>query len=367
MAAVNLPVNVELTSENDSIARTQGALDGEDRNGALKLNIGEAFSLQFMGYAQAHYDYTSEDGKSVNDFNLRRVILMAKAQFTPRLWAFIMVDAANTTYAKHLQEYYAQYDFAPQFKLRMGQFKQPFMLENIISVASLSALNLNESTRYFAAIAGDPLYGNMAGRDLGLMATGDLFRARDGHYYVNYSAGVFNGAGLNVRDNNKHKDFVAMLNVRPTASLTISASCIAGKGNARDESIFNPDVTAGEDYSRNRWSTGVEFKHRILNVRGEWAWGKDRKVKSTGGYVEAVIHTLPKLDLVLDYDYINRNTALSRAEQELLPSATRSSNYLVGLQYWIYKRCRVASQYIYSDRYTGPDAHQWVTQVQVAF
>ena len=363
--AADIPVKVSLETMSDSAARAMSAVDGE-MPCPLKISFGDIAQLRFMGYAQAHYELTSEAGVQSNEFSVKRVILMAEARFMQKLSAFIMVDAASSVANKHLHEFYIQYDFVPQFKLRIGQFKQPFMLENIIAPCLLNTLNMNESTRYLAGVAGDPLYGNMVGRDLGLMATGDLIKANDGHYWLNYSAGIFNGTGLNVRDNNKHKDFIAMLNVRPITGLTLSTSCIIGKGNARNESPFNT-VAQGEDYTRNRWSAGLEFKRGRVNLRGEWAWGKDGKVNSRGGYVELAVRTLPKLDVVFDFDHLNRNTALSRAEQELLPRATSSCSYLVGLQYWIYKRCRVASQYIYSDRRTGPDAHQWVTQVQVAF
>ena len=365
-SAADIPVKVSFQMMSDSAVNAVTALDGEQPVEPLKISIGDAVNLRFSGYAQVDYDYINEHGITSNDFNIRRVILMAEAQFTPKLTAFVMVDAANSTYAKHLQEFYIQYAFVPQFKLRIGQFKQPFMLENIISPRLLGTLSMNESTRYLAGIAGDPLYGNMAGRDLGLMASGDLFRAPDGHYWLNYSAGIFNGAGLNVRDNNRHKDFIAMLNVRPVEGLTVSTSCIVGKGRARNDSPFNT-VEEGEDYTRNRWSAGLEYKRGRVNLRGEWAWGKDGKVNSRGGYVELALRTLPKLDLVLDFDHLNTNTTLSRAEQEMLPRPTSTCSYLVGLQYWVYKRCRVASQYVFRDRRTGPDMHEWITQVQVSF
>ncbi len=365
-SAADIPVKLSLEMMSDSARQAVSAVDGEQPVSPLKISFGDIAQLRFMGYAQVHYEFTSEASVKINEFSVKRVILMAEARFFEKLSAFIMVDAASAVAEKHLHEFFIQYDFVPGFKLRIGQFKQPFMLENIISPRLLNTLNMNSSTRYLAGIAGDPLHGSMAGRDLGLMATGDLFRAPDGHYWLNYSAGIFNGAGMNIHDNNRHKDFIAMLNVRPVDGLTLSASCIVGKGNANFESPYNT-VKMGQDYTRNRYSAGLEFKRGRVNLRSEWAWGKDGKVNSRGGYVELAVRALPKFDVVLDFDHLNRNTALSREEQERQLLPTSSCNYLVGLQYWIYKGCRVATQYIYNDHRTGPDAHQWVTQVQVAF
>lgn len=363
--ARDLKVKVSTESVTDSAATGTRAVEGEKPVQPLNINIGTQ-KLSLFGYAQMHYDFTSQDGHRTNDFNIRRVILMASAQLFNKLSIFLMVDAASTVAHKHLQEFYAQYDFLPQLKVRIGQFKQPFMLENLLSPSLLGTLNMNESTRYFAAIAGDPLMGNIAGRDLGLMVSGDAVTAADGHALLNYSAGIFNGSGLNFRDNNSQKDFIAMLNVVPVKGLTLSTSCLLGTGHAVGTDAYG-NVQEGDNYRRQRWSAGLEAKMGRWMLRSEFAWGRNRDIKSLGAYAEVWFRVLPKLDIVADVDYLNRNTALSRDEQAALGTYTQTTNFLVGLQYWVYKKCRVASQYIFNNRRTGPDAHQWVTQVQVAF
>ena len=279
-----LRVSVSTLNTSDSAIRATRPQDGETPVQPLNIHIGPS-KLTLFGYAQGLYDMTKTGAETSNSFSIARIILMANAELTRKLSFFIMLDLAAKQSTKYLQEYYAQYAFLPELKLRVGQFKTPYTLENIISPTLLGNVSINEGTRYMAGIAGDPLYGNYAGRDLGAMITGDAIKASDGHYYLNYSVGVFNGAGLNTRDNNKHKDVAAMINVLPIKDVTLSGSLVIGKGNAR----------------------------------------------------------------------------------EAMPVWTRTSNYLVGLQYWFYKKCRLSTQYVFSDRNTGPDTKAWITQLQIAF
>ncbi len=361
----SLSVSVSTLNTSDSAIMATKPQDGEKPVQPLNIHIGPS-KLTLFGYAQTQFDMTKTGPETKNSFSMTRIILMANAELTRKLSFFLMIDAASTQAAKHLHEYYAQYAFMPELKVRVGQFKTPYTLENIISPTLLGNVNINEGTRYMSGIAGDPLYGNYAGRDLGAMITGDAIKARDGHYYLNYSVGVFNGAGMNLRDNNKHKDVAAMLNVLPTKDITLSGSFIVGKGNAQVSDMFGT-IAQGENYTRNRWSVGAEVNWRPLKLRTEYMGGKNGPVKNRAFYAELWCRLYRGLDLVLDYDYLDKNTALSKEARDAFPLWTRTNNYLVGLQYWVYKKCRISTQYVFSDRNTGPDTKAWITQFQIAF
>ncbi len=361
----SLSVSVSTLNVSDSTIMATRPQDGEKPVQPLNIHIGPS-KLTLFGYAQTQFEMSKTGAESKSSFSMTRVILMANAELTRKLSFFLMIDAASTQAAKHLHEYYAQYAFMPELKVRVGQFKTPYTLENIISPTLLGTVNLNEGTRYMAGIAGDPLYGNYAGRDLGAMVTGDAIKARDGHYYLNYSVGVFNGAGMNLRDNNKHKDVVAMLNVLPTKDITLSGSFVIGKGNAQADDIFGT-IAQGADYTRNRWSVGAEVNYKPLKLRTEYMGGKNGDIKNRAFYAELWCRLFRNLDIVLDYDYLDKNTSLSKDAREALPAWTHTSNYLVGLQYWVYKKCRISTQYVFSDRNIGPDTKAWITQFQVAF
>ena len=361
----SLSVSVSTLNTSDSAIMATKPQDGERPVKPLNIHIGPS-KLTLFGYAQTQFDITKTGPETKNSFTMMRVILMANAELTRKLSFFLMIDAASTQASKHLHEYYAQYAFMPELKVRVGQFKTPYTLENIISPTLLGTVNLNEGTRYMAGIAGDPLYGNYVGRDLGAMVTGDAIKARDGHYYLNYSLGVFNGAGMNLRDNNKHKDVAAMINILPTKNITLSGSFIIGKGNAQANDMFGT-IAEGTDYTRNRWSVGAEVNYKPMKLRTEFMQGRNGDINNRAFYAELWCRVFRNFDVVLDYDYLNKNTSMSKEARDAFPAWTRTNNYMVGLQYWVYKACRISTQYIFSDRNTGPDTKAWITQFQIAF
>ena len=361
----SLSVSVSTLNTSDSAIMATKSQDGERPVKPLNIHIGPS-KLTLFGYAQTQFDMTKTGPETKNSFTMMRVILMANAELTRKLSFFLMIDAASTQASKHLHEYYAQYAFMPELKVRVGQFKTPYTLENIISPTLLGTVNLNEGTRYMAGIAGDPLYGNYVGRDLGAMVTGDAIKARDGHYYLNYSLGVFNGAGMNLRDNNKHKDVAAMINILPTKNITLSGSFIIGKGNAQANDMFGT-IAEGTDYTRNRWSVGAEVNYKPMKLRTEFMQGRNGDINNRAFYAELWCRVFRNFDVVLDYDYLNKNTSMSKEARDAFPAWTRTNNYMVGLQYWVYKACRISTQYIFSDRNTGPDTKAWITQFQIAF
>ena len=361
----SLSVSVSTLNTSDSAIMATKPQDGERPVKPLNIHIGPS-KLTLFGYAQTQFDMTKTGPETKNSFTMMRVILMANAELTRKLSFFLMIDAASTQASKHLHEYYAQYAFMPELKVRVGQFKTPYTLENIISPTLLGTVNLNEGTRYMAGIAGDPLYGNYVGRDLGAMVTGDAIKARDGHYYLNYSLGVFNGAGMNLRDNNKHKDVAAMINILPTKEITLSGSFIIGKGRAQANDMFGT-IAEGTDYTRNRWSVGAEVNYKPMKLRTEFMQGRNGDINNRAFYAELWCRVFRNFDVVLDYDYLNKNTSMSKEARDAFPAWTRTNNYMVGLQYWVYKACRISTQYIFSDRNTGPDTKAWITQFQIAF
>ena len=157
-----------------------------------------------------------------------------------------------------------------------------------------------------------------------------------------------------------------MLNVLPIKDITLSGSFIIGKGNAQADDMFGT-IIQGTDYTRNRWSVGAEAKWKPLRLRTEYMGGKNGDIKNRAFYAELWCRMFRNFDIVLDYDYLNKNTGLSKDARDAFPAWTRTNNYLVGLQYWVYKACRISTQYIFSDRNIGPDTKSWLTQFQISF
>ena len=310
--------------------------------------------IRFMGYGQTAFTATLNRDRSSDAFEVQRFILMADAQITDKISFWLMYDVANSK----LHEYYAQYAFSPALKLRIGQYKQPFTLESLLPPTVISNIGMDQSVSYMAGIGvDDPCFGMARlGRDAGIMLTGD-FVMMDDHPLFNYSIGVFNGVGMNQKENNTQKDVIGMLNVMPFRNTKFSTSFILGTANAQSPSNYGKFL-AGENYKRNRFAVGAENKNSVCNLRSEAMWGNDGGVKSMGWYANAEFHICKGLDFVANYDYLKRNMDISDSYTQ---------NVILGLQYWIYKQCCIKSQYVSKHPKLESNTDMWVTQFQIAF
>jgi len=346
-----LPVRITTTEISDEKVKAVRAVDGEQPVYPIKINIGLS-KLTLFGYAQTGYTYTNVGGIESNAFDITRIILMANAEITPKLSFFIMHDAAKS----ELHEYYAQYAFSPALKLRIGQYKQPFSLESLLSPTVLNNIGFDASILYMAGIATDPCAGNHVGRDAGIMLTGEAVKYHDWNL-LNYSLGVFNGPGMNQKENNSQKDVIGMFNITPLKGVMVSTSFILGTGHAQADNEFGA-FKAGANYKRQRWTCGTEIKTDPIYLRSEYLIGNDGGIHSTGYYLDTEFHVAKHFDIVADYDYLKKNNDLSDSTQH---------NYMIGAQYWLFKGCRILSEFVYKNPKVGNDTKMWVTQFQVKF
>ena len=153
-----------------------------------------------------------------------------------------------------------------------------------------------------------------------------------------------NGQGINKKDGNNAKDVIGRLEVSPVEGLNLIATGQLGKGHAIAKSIYNPNIEIGQNYKRNRYSIGFDYKSKPFNVHGEYLEGKDGDVLSRGYYITGCVPLIQKkLDLVGSYDYFNFNKALDMDQHKAI----------FGIQWWYFKKCRFQVQYVYKSAYTA--------------
>lgn len=346
-----IEVHLTTSTTSDKELKAQRSIDGEKPVQPLNIIIGPS-KLILWGYAQTGYTLSHTNGKTTNALDMTRIILMARGELTKKLSFFIMYDAQRS----ELHEYYAEYAFSPALKLRIGQYKQPFTLESVTSPTILNNISYDPSVLYMAGIATDMCEGNHVGRDAGIMLTGDVVNYKTWKL-LNYSIGVFNGPGMNQKENNTQKDVIGMLNVTPIKGLMLSTSFLLGTGHAQADNPYGA-FKKGEDYKRNRWAAGYELKTTPLYARGEYMIGNDGGIHSHGYYADFEFHVLPKFDIVADYDNLKKNNDLDESTQH---------TYMAGFQYWVYKRCRILTQYVHTQPKTGSITNAWITQFQIGF
>lgn len=321
--------------------------------------------VTFNGYAQAGWSYQDVNSQKVNSYNLKRTLLWAKARITDR-WSFLFMHDFNSV----VQEFYTDYRVTNDKALtvRFGQFKHSYTMENPLSPTQLELIDVYSlAVLYLAGEGPDPLNGVNYGRDQGLMVYGDLFKN-----FLHYELALMSGQGINRKDANNQKDFIAKLEVRPFDGFRIVGSGYLGTGNAVGEAAWNPGVKTGDNYKRNRYSAGVEYKThaysaaqykdaRPASLRAEWLGGEDGNVKSRGGYVTVCVPVVDALDVVASGETYDRNTKIEGWDQ---------TNLTLGVQYWFYKKCRLQLQYtrcLCGENISNKDYNWLQAQVQVAF
>lgn len=320
--------------------------------------------ITLNGYAQAGWSYQDANSQKTNAYNLKRTLLWAKARITDR-WSFLFMHDFSSV----VQEFYTDYRLTngPEMTVRFGQFKHAFTMENPMSPTQLELVDVySQAVLYLAGEGPDPLNGVNYGRDMGLQLYGDLAKG-----VVHYELALMSGQGINRKDQNNQKDFIAKLELRPVQGFRVVASGYLGTGNAVGTAKWNPDIAVGDNYKRNRYSVGAEYKTlaytggkykeaRPASIRAEWLGGQDGKVGSRGGYVTTCIPVVDALDIVASGETYDRNTKVDGWDQ---------TNLTVGVQYWFYKKCRMQLQYTrcMCGSEIGKDYNWLQAQMQVAF
>ena len=321
--------------------------------------------ITFNGYAQGGWSYQDPNGVKTNSYNLKRTLLWAKARITDR-WSFMFMHDFSSV----VQEYYTDYRISNDKSLtvRFGQFKHSYTMENPMSPTQLELIDVySQAVLYLAGEGPDPLNGVNYGRDMGIDIYGDLANG-----LFHYDLALMSGQGINRKDLNNQKDFIAKLEVKPFDGLRIVGSGYLGMGCAVGTAAWNPDIKVGDNYTRNRYSVGAEYKTapysegqykeaRPASIRAEWLGGKDGEVGSRGGYVTTCIPVAGALDVVASGETFDRNTKVDGWDQ---------TNLTIGLQYWFYKKCRMQLQYtrcLCGENISSKD-YNWIqAQMQVAF
>ena len=313
--------------------------------------------IKLHGYAQGGYNYTHNAAGNTNTFELKRVLFWADAQITDR-WSFLFMHDFSSV----VQEFYTDFRITKNkaLTIRVGQFKNGLSLENPLSPTAMEAIDVySEAVSFLTGCGSDPLMGVQYGRDLGLSLFGETNNGK-----LRYELEVMNGQGINKKDGNNFKDFIGRIEYRPVQGLNLVATGQIGRGHAIATSVYNPSIQVGEDYKRNRWTLGFDYKSKWFNTHGEYLEGYDGDVTSRGGYLTGAVPLgTPKVEFVGSYDYFNFNTTLGMDQHKAI----------AGFQYWFYKKCRVQLQYVYKSAYRTNDqfvrdpSHAIMCQLQVRF
>ena len=256
-----------------------------------------------------NFRYRYDEDKST--FDIRRARLDVKGDINKMFDYRVQVEFASSP---KLLDAQIRAKIKPYFNIQIGQFKVPFSLENPYSPITLECID--NAMAITKLVGYEDISGiNANGRDIGVMVYGGVFK-REGYHIFNYSIGVFNGAGINVRDNNKSKDIIARIDVNPIKPITLSVSGYLGE-------VYLNDST--RHATRDRLGFGLRYDDKKWLFRSEYIYGITHKTESMGAYAVLAYTFFGKLQPLIRLDYF---------QQDLKTLPTRELDYMAGVNYW---------------------------------
>jgi hypothetical protein len=314
---------------------------------------------KISGFVQGLYQANLDEDFNLNSntLRMRRVRMSVEGKLTKTLSYKIQGDFSRSPM---MVDAFVKYKPCNEFAIQVGQFKTPFTLESPINPVNLEIFDYGESVQKLVGY-GDVCGVGGLGRDIGVMASGDLFQPEGKDFsLVTYYLGVFNGNGPCTTDNNNRKDVVGRLEIHPMLkALTLSGSYYTGKYTKDDN----------KNCVRDRWSAGMQYNDGDLVVRGEYLNGVtgyydgvtmdtdgnliEQTYQSNGYYAVAGYNFRfgkdngQKLMPVLRYEQFTNNGAAT-------------NYYTVGINYWPVKSLNFKLDYSLIQPDGGNNSHRVV-------
>lgn len=325
---------------------------------------------KISGFAQVRYNmgFDKDFKMNTNTFQLQRIRLSVDGNLTKNLSYKLQGDFMRSPI---LIDAYVKYRFNDALAIQAGQFKAPFTIESLINPVNLEVYDYGEIIKNLVGYNDVCGVGGL-GRDIGIMASGKLFKTEDGQgktfNIVEYNIGIFNGNGPNTKDDNKTKNVVGRLDIHPwLKELTLTGSFYSG--------MYVKDTI--NNGVRNRWSAGAQFCNERIVVRGEYISGTTGRISfdnplnpiidhynSNGFYAVAGYNFFlgkeksQKLMPVVRYERLEKDEKIEKG----------TVNYITaGINYWPVKSLNFKLNYQYISPELGDASHSVVAILNYKF
>ena len=312
--------------------------------------------VKLSAYGQFGYSYTDSENLNArqadNQFFNRYAMFILSGDVTKDLSWMLQYEAFSST----LLELYACYKPFPYFQIKAGQMKTCFTFENQLSPSTYETINFSRVIERMAGFTGD-ICGNQGGRDIGLQVGGELFKTSFNSYFFEYRAGVFNGSGINKKDNNNAKDFAGWLTVQPVKGLKLGYSAYLGKLNYAFPAKNGEEIKYA-NITRDRQALSACYENKRVLCRSEFLWGKDGETERSGFYALGQWYAVPS------------RWAIQAKVESYEADADFPNNemiYTLGTSYHIIGKTRVMLNYVHYNYEQGASVNELWAMLQIGF
>lgn len=323
--------------------------------------------IKFSGYVMSQYQYSSQEGKKSNTFNIRMVRMSLEGRLLNDFYWKVQLQANGNTAdlgsSPRMVDAFAEWQKYGFFKVKAGQFKRPFTFENPMHPVTQGFMSYSQSTLKLAGFNDRSGEHASNGRDIGIQLQGDFLKNASGRNLLHYQVGVFNGQGTNHKDVDQRKDIIGGVWVEPIKGLRIGAFGWTGS-SARKGTWTETDNNGNEmtksgvrSLSKNRYAFSAEYAANDWTVRSEYihsqgygfsstlSSGKetDCNINYAAGDQADAFYALAIAPVIAKKLYAKARYDVYRPRAEW---GTAKTYYEVGANYWIGKNIMIGAEYV---------------------
>ena len=340
-------------------------------------------NVKLSGYGMIQYQYSGQKNAESNSFNIRMGRIALEGRIADDFYWKTQIqfngNTSNLGSSPRMVDLFAEWQKYDYFKVKIGQFKNPFTFENPMHPIDQGFMGYSQNVSKLAGFSDRAGEHASNGRDIGLQLQGDFLKNANSRNLLHYQIGVFNGQGTNTKDVDNQKNVIGGVWVMPVSGMRIGAfgwtGSYARKGNwtetvADPTSSVAPGTTKEithtnevRSLNQNRYAFSFEYKKDGWTVRSEYihstgkafaksitnfndANAKDcnlnekigDKAQGVYGLVIAPLAQLPKnsrIDVKARYDMYQPNGK----------SNMQRTQYEAGLNFHIGKRISILTEY----------------------
>lgn len=330
--------------------------------------------IKFSGYVMSQYQYTGQDSKESNSFNIRMVRMALEGRLMKDFYWKVQLQANGNTSdlgsSPRMVDAFAEWQKYEAFKIKAGQFKRPFTFENPMHPITQGFMGYSQNVSKLAGFSDRTGEHASNGRDIGVQIQGDLIKNAAGRNLLHYQVGVFNGQGTNHKDVDQRKDVIGGIWVSPVKGLRIGAFGWTGSSARKgtwDVTDANHNVVKNEEgsvktksgvrsLSKNRYAFSAEYAANDWTVRSEYIHSQgygftktltsgkesDCNVNYAAGDQADGFYALMIAPVISKKLYAKARYDLYRPRAEWGTSRTQ---YEIGANYWIGKSIMIGAEY----------------------
>ena len=356
-------------------------------------------NVKLSGYGMTLYQYSGQKGKKSNSFNIRMGRIALEGRIANDFyWKTQIQFNGNTSdlgSSPRMVDLFAEWQKYSYFKVKIGQFKNPFTFENPMHPIDQGFMGYSQNVSKLAGFSDRSGKHASNGRDIGLQLQGDFLKNANGRNLLHYQIGVFNGQGINAKDVDNQKNVIGGVWVMPVAGMRIGAFGWTGSYARKGEWLETVKVPAGTNFvedreiaqsgvrklSQNRYAFSFEYKTNDWTVRSEYihstgmafaksitnhgdAASKDCNLNKEIGNKAQGVYGLVIAPIVSKKLYAKARYDMYEANGKTDMMRTQ---YEVGLNYHINKNFTILSEYAFVNDRASADHNYSMADVEVCF